>query len=720
MRLATIALLAVTPATVAAQNVDSTDPTVDLQLFHPSPGANNFFTTESGDVNSHLDVSLGLNLDYARNPLTVQILQADGAQEPVGAIVGHRVDAVLLAAIGLFEIGEIGFALPMILQGGRDEAAFGGANIQLGEALSSFAVGDLRIVPKVRFLSLGRGAFSAAVVGTVILPTAGRKPYASENGVVVAPSLALSTRTGSMRAGVNLGYRLRDKTQIDPSSADTPAQVLLTVDDEYFVKAAVAFDVTLGSSRPFELVGELFGHTPVNNPFAINAKNDTATKRQMVRTSLEGDLGIRWVILQQLVITGGVGLGLLPQGYGQPIPRVFAGLTWYSGAFGIADADGDGVPDDADRCPERKEDIDNWQDSDGCPDLDNDEDNVLDEDDQCPMEPEDRDGLGDEDGCPESDFDEDGVSDEEDQCQGDVEDQDGFEDEDGCVDLDNDGDNIADKVDQCPMEPEDVDGFEDVNGCPDPDNDNDGLPDLGDLCPNHAEDIDNVADDDGCPEDNDGDGIPDDVDKCPNKAEIYNGVEDEDGCPEKLRAKSLVKVTEEKIEIKEKVFFKTGSAEIMDKSHKLLDQVAAVLRNYKHIRKVRIEGHTDSRGRRRRNLTLSQERAEAVRQYLVANGIEEARLEAVGMGPDKPIASNRSRRGREQNRRVEFVIAELKPIGVDVSEGKEPAEIEMKFEGLGGESGEIELEMDFGDLPAETPEDKPDGEEEEPEIEFDF
>ncbi|OGR13720.1 MAG: hypothetical protein A2341_05815 [Deltaproteobacteria bacterium RIFOXYB12_FULL_58_9] len=689
--------------TVRAASPDSSAPTVDLQLFQPAPGATGFITTESGDVNSHLGISAGLNLNYARNPLAVQILEADGGEREVGAIVGFRVDANVMAALGLFDIGEFGVVMPLILQGGQDEEAFGegGANIDLGGALSGFTQGDLRLVPKVRFLNIDDGVFSAAVVGTVILPTAAQAAYASENGVVIAPSLALSTRTSFLRAGVNLGYRMRDKTRVEP----VEGQVLLTVDDEVFAKAAVAFDVNMGEGLPFEIVGELFGHTPATNAFAWNADSELAKKKQAARTSFEADVSIRWAAFDNFVITAGGGAGITTQGYGQPAPRLFAGLIWYSGEYGLADADKDGVSDSFDKCPDKQEDRDDFEDSDGCPELDNDKDGVVDEDDQCPNEPEDKDGLADTDGCPETDVDVDGVLDEADQCQGDVEDKDGFKDDDGCADLDNDEDGIADKVDKCPDEAEDVDGFEDVDGCADPDNDGDGLADLGDMCPNFAEDKDNVADDDGCPEDNDGDGIADEIDKCPKEAEIYNGVEDEDGCPEKLKVKTLVEVDldAQKIVIKDKVFFKSGSAKLMSKSDKLLDQIVSVLKNYKHIRKLRIEGHTDSQGNRRRNIKLSQDRAESVRQYFIANGVQAERLIAEGFGPEKPIASNSSNRGREQNRRVEFVIVELSSIGKDVSEGQkdvkagQPPAIEM--EGLGGESGGgVEMEMNF-DVP---------------------
>jgi outer membrane protein OmpA-like peptidoglycan-associated protein len=76
------------------------------------------------------------------------------------------------------------------------------------------------------------------------------------------------------------------------------------------------------------------------------------------------------------------------------------------------------------------------------------------------------------------------------------------------------------------------------------------------------------------------------------------------------------------------------------------------------IKKVRVEGHTDNVGKAKKNTQLSQKRADAVKKYLVSKGVEDARLEAIGFGPDKPIADNATDEGKEANRRVEFVIVE--------------------------------------------------------------
>jgi outer membrane protein OmpA-like peptidoglycan-associated protein len=132
--------------------------------------------------------------------------------------------------------------------------------------------------------------------------------------------------------------------------------------------------------------------------------------------------------------------------------------------------------------------------------FDSDGDNIGDKQDMCPDEKEDLDGFEDKDGCPDPDNDKDGIIDARDKCSNEAEDLDGFEDYDGCPDIDNDRDGILDVKDGCPNESEDNDGFEDEDGCPDADNDKDGILDIQDQCPNEVETKNNYLDEDGCPD----------------------------------------------------------------------------------------------------------------------------------------------------------------------------------------------------------------------------
>ncbi len=209
---------------------------------------------------------------------------------------------------------------------------------------------------------------------------------------------------------------------------------------------------------------------------------------------------------------------------------------------------------------------------------------------------------------------------------------------------DTDGDGIIDKLDKCPLEPEDKDGFQDEDGCPDPDNDQDGILDGEDKCPNEPGPKENG----GCPDkDKDGDGVVDRLDKCPD----VPGPPDNDGCPKQ----KFIVVTKDKIELKQKVHFATAKALIYPDSFPMLTEVADVLKSRPEI-KVRIEGHTDSRGGLKYNMKLSQARADSVKQFLVGQGVDPSRMETRGFGPTQPIADNRTAAGREQNRRTEFII----------------------------------------------------------------
>ncbi|HEX6836860.1 MAG TPA: OmpA family protein, partial [Polyangia bacterium] len=254
------------------------------------------------------------------------------------------------------------------------------------------------------------------------------------------------------------------------------------------------------------------------------------------------------------------------------------------------------------------------------------------------------------------DGDGDGIPDAQDLCPNEPEDRDGFDDDDGCPDPDNDQDGVPDGVDRCPEEPEDKDGFQDDDGCPDLDNDGDGIPDVQDKCPNDAEDKDGFQDEDGCPDlDNDGDGIADAADKCPNEPETRNGVDDEDGCPD---SGGQVTIGAGRIELPDNIFFDSGRTTVAARSEALLDRVADKLNANQKVRRVRIQGHTDDVGSAKKNLELSQARAEAVRDYLIRKRVEPERLQAVGYGDTRPLDRRRTPEARAKNRRVELIIVE--------------------------------------------------------------
>lgn len=121
-------------------------------------------------------------------------------------------------------------------------------------------------------------------------------------------------------------------------------------------------------------------------------------------------------------------------------------------------------------------------------------------------------------------------------------------------------------------------------------------------------------------------------------------------------APARVEVKQDRIEVKEQIFFESGHARIAAESFSLLDEIAVVVNEHPELVKIRIEGHTDDVGGSRANLALSKRRAVSVRTYLVSKGVDPVRLIAEGYGHDNPIADNDTPEGRAKNRRVAFTV----------------------------------------------------------------
>ncbi|WP_298297446.1 OmpA family protein [Hydrotalea sp.] len=232
------------------------------------------------------------------------------------------------------------------------------------------------------------------------------------------------------------------------------------------------------------------------------------------------------------------------------------------------------------------------------------------------------------------DTDGDGIPDDKDQCPT----VPGVAKYNGCPVPDTDGDGVNDDNDKCPTVP----GLAKYNGCPVPDSDGDGINDDEDKCPTVA----GVARYQGCPvPDTDGDGINDEEDKCPN---VF-GVKENFGCPV-VKEEVIVKVKT----IAKNIFFSTGSAQLIANSYKPLSEVVKIVHDDPNL-KLDIEGYTDNVGNEAVNQALSEKRANAVMQYFIdKGGISADRLHATGYGSQKPIADNKTAKGRAMNRRVEL------------------------------------------------------------------
>ena len=258
---------------------------------------------------------------------------------------------------------------------------------------------------------------------------------------------------------------------------------------------------------------------------------------------------------------------------------------------------------------------------------------------------------------PAVDTDGDGVFDNDDKCRSEAEDKDLFDDTDGCPDPDNDADGVLDADDRCPLEAEDKDGFEDTDGCNDKDNDADGVADTQDKCPGEAEDRDTFKDTDGCPDpDNDGDAFVDAQDKCPNEAEVINGFEDDDGCADKGNA--LVVVSPDRLELLESIVFK--KTVIQKESLNLLAQIGATLRAHPEILRLRITVYVNPSKKPGDDRRLSEQRAMAIREYLIKFGIDEKRLDPRGFGGDSPLVDPKTKNAAAINDRVDLIVLERK------------------------------------------------------------
>ncbi|MBK7539731.1 MAG: OmpA family protein [Myxococcales bacterium] len=568
----------------------------------------------------------GLWMGTANDPLVLVRTDEHGDSTELSALVAQRTTAALLGSYALQRV-ELGLELPLILAQSRGDIAPGVEGMLA--SISGAGLGDLRVASKLALLRQPSRGVDVAVLASLTLPTAGQSDYRGERGVSLAPELAVAHARGAWRSAGNLGYRARRNASL----------LDLRVTDELF--GVLALGRQLGGRA--EASAALSWATAAASP--LSADNQDHAEAQVGLTLRAGPLQVTGI--------GGAGLN---RGFGTPDWRAVLAVRFGAVQARGADRDGDGVHDVSDACAGEAEDRDGWQDRDGCPDPDNDGDGVMDLVDRAPLDPEDLDRWQDDDGAPDPDDDGDGVADATDQCPRQAEAKNGWQDEDGCPDVaDRDGDLVEDTPsgpDVCPEAPEDRDGWQDEDGCPDLDNDGDGLADLDDRCPTQA----GVPEARGCPDpDRDGDGLVDRLDNCPDdKGALSNR-----GCAQK----QLVVLAEDKLEILDIVYFELDRDRILPRSFPLLDNVATVLRAHPEISKISVEGHTDSQGDDAYNLELSRRRAAAVVRYLVARGLEAARLSSEGFGETRPIVDNGTKQGRAQNRRVEFKLDASAPPG---------------------------------------------------------
>jgi len=463
-------LVAATAAFVAAPALAADPaPSLDLRGFDPPAAPRSGLHFEPASSPATFDFNAALWTNYSYRPVTLR----NTDDEVAYSVVGHQLSADLVANFGLFERAAIGMQLPFLLfQTGDDPTDENGpaAVATLGSYfLPSQALGDLKLLAKI----------------TLVKPTSG-----DLGGFALALHERFSFPTGEESSYLGEGHvksetRLLAEYDLIAASFHLSAGVKLRAEQERFGCAALAGDAdcttTFGHELPFGIsinvrprafglddgghwnwFVETFGYVPLSpaDPF------DNAALSQV---QLGG--GARYTFDNDISLLAGINAALVG-GVGNPTVQANFSLGW---APRKHDQDDDGVTDrgDKDMCPDIPEDIDGFEDDDGCPDWDNDGDGVPDNSDQCDGEKEDKDHFQDGDGCPDPDNDADGFADNDDACpdiKG-IRFGDGHDDN-GCPDTDADG--ITDGKDACPEEP----GLAAIgdaakNGCPAPDEDED-------------------------------------------------------------------------------------------------------------------------------------------------------------------------------------------------------------------------------------------------------
>lgn len=559
-------------------------PGLDISRFDYNAGGEDSLITATGKLSEVGKLRVSLLASYLSSPSVTRL-----GGDSVSARLGDRVEGQALLSYVLHERIQLTAQLPVVLfQNEGDVLASRGfapvASNGVGSPLLGLRVGVLRQSDEMP-VNLALGISGGLPFGDSAAMSRDPQPR-------FVPSLSLGRDFGDFTLGGQVYARLRSQENFQYRGVSGD------------VNDTVTHEAGAALSLSSEVAQDLRAELGVVTDFAL--KNGGATVQPFLgaRYNLGG---------AELYAGGGPAFGSL---VGTPDFRLLAGIAFGAGGTSMAaaapavvenpDIDGDGLANEVDRCVRAAEDVDGFQDEDGCPDPDDDADGIADAKDICPRQA----GLPERGGCPIPDADGDALADEIDLCPNEK----GQREDQGCPPKDTDQDGIVDRSDACLAEP----GVAEFRGCPPPDQDKDGVADADDNCVREA------------------------------------GAKDNRGCPSKQ--KQLVVITKEQLQILDKVYFMPGRSTIVPRSRVLLDQVAKIIKEHEEIAKLRVEGHTDNVGKATTNQKLSEARAKAVLNYLVKKGVKQERVEAAGFGQDKPIAENTTDEGRESNRRVDFVI----------------------------------------------------------------
>jgi outer membrane protein OmpA-like peptidoglycan-associated protein len=599
-----------------------TPPNVNAEFLRPTPG-NNYLGVRNAQLLTNKLFRFEALLNFADDPAVVLEQQNDQTIKET-KIVDSQSALDLLAAVGIKNYLEFGVAVPVALFQAGDVQQ----NVNV-DAVQSGKLGDIRLSAKARIIGdpTKSDGFFLSFTPELTLPTgSGQDFFGAESA---SGLLALTASGISGRFGISASAGPRFQKEIDIAN--------LKLGNTIETQLAASLQI----SERIKLMAEGDG--------AISLAGETLSAGQL---PIEARVGAHVKLAKGLLLPIGVGFGLA-DGLGSPDVRALLGIIYAPTKDQDLDPDKDGLLGDADTCPTDPEDIDKFEDQDGCPE-DNDKDGIADKVDECIDTP----GVAEFKGCPDSDGDK--IADKDDKCPS----APGIKELQGCPENDRDKDGIADKNDACP----DTAGQEKFQGCPD--SDNDGIADNKDKCPADPEDFDKFEDEDGCSDpDNDKDKVADKDDLCPTEQEDGKGKTPKDGCPDDTKAVFV----DGNLFILDKVFFDVSKDTIKKgASFLVLDAVVKVLNEHPEVKKMRVEGHTDDQGKDDANLDLSKRRAKRVMDYLISKGIDASRLESEGYGEGVPLVEfsgidpkkqkKELTAARDKNRRVQFTILDPKPV----------------------------------------------------------
>jgi hypothetical protein len=497
-------------------------PSLDLRGFNPPADPKSGIYYEPASSPATFDWNAALWNSYSWRPVTLRDPVADEVRFKV---IEHQLSGDVIANVGILERIAFGIDLPYVAYQTGDEPTPEATAVLGNFSVPHTALGDLKVLLKGTLIpptSGEFGGFALALHERLGLPTGNEESYLGEGHVTSETRILAEYRYLAASFHVALGFKLR--AEEEPYGCTMIALLGASCDTTFgneipwglavvFLPQAVGID----DGGHWTWFVESYGYLPAGpeTPF---------TNASVSQAQLGG--GVRYSFANDISLLAGLDAALVG-GIGTSPVRATLSVQW---APRKHDLDDDGVRDEDDLCGDLVEDVDGFEDNDGCPDWDNDDDGVPDETDRCKGPREDEDGFADDDGCPDPDNDGDRILDAKDACPNAKGVASADPKKNGCADNDPDKDRVLGDADRCPNEPEDPDGFADTDGCIDPDNDEDGIADKGDACP----DLKGVKypakpEDDGCP-DGDADGIPDGKDACPAQAGVASDDPQKHGC----------------------------------------------------------------------------------------------------------------------------------------------------------------------------------------------